>query len=341
MSHDCPNKGPGCVWDGPGHYAAVLAAKGDGNDRAATAISLAPAPPHPSSGGADHPQPGSDHGARAGRAGRGHHHPGNDHPRRWMDPELRQHPRRKRAAGRRSRPWHVGQRQPPAHHGGNRGLRRRHACSRDPILRPDRRSMAHIRDYERGNRRTIAAPDRLPGRGISGFTTLTVELVYNGGVMPNVWQDNVLDDETIVWQTTDDGGFCNNSTFCTFGEFKQQYPDGRFTFLTVAIGTGVPAATSYTDGVSLTINEDGTETTETFDFEVVAAPTAAPTVAPPDPAPATAVPTAVPAPGGGGGGSLPDTAAGDPGSGVSVVLGSLVLISAVTTAIAWRRRLSR
>ncbi len=177
--------------------------------------------------------------------------------------------------------------------------------------------------------------------GISGFTTLTVELVYNGGVMPNVWQDNVLDDETIVWQTTDDGGFCNNSTFCTFGEFKQQYPDGRFTFLTVAIGTGVPAATSYTDGVSLTINEDGTETTETFDFEVVAAPTAAPTVAPPDPAPATAVPTAVPAPGGGGGGSLPDTAAGDPGSGVSVVLGSLVLISAVTTAIAWRRRLSR
>ena len=86
----------------------------------------------------------------------------------WIQ-ELRQHTRRKRAAGRRSWRWHIGQRQPPAHHGGNRGLRRRHTRSRDPILRPDRRSMAHIRDNERGNRCTFAAPDRLPGRGNLGL----------------------------------------------------------------------------------------------------------------------------------------------------------------------------
>ena len=129
--------------------------------------------------------------------------------------------------------------------------------------------MAHIRDYERGNR----APSlRLTGYregGISGFTTLTVELVYNGGVMPNVWQDTVLDDETIVWQTTDDGGFCNNSTFCTFGEFKQHIPMEDSRPLTVRDRHWRSGGDQPPHGVSLTINEDGTETTEIFHFDVV------------------------------------------------------------------------
>ncbi len=194
---------------------------------------------------------------------------------------------------------------------------------------------------------TDAASLRLAGYqtpGFSDFTTLSVELVYNGGVLPDSWQDAVLDGETVVWQTNDDDGFCTNSTFCTFDEFKAEYPTGRFTFIQVAIGTGVPAATSYADGVSLTILEGEVETTETFDFDIVAAPTPIPTVAPPDPAPAA--PAATPgASAGTGDGGLPDTRSDmpsvlpDPALGIG--LGALVLLSAGTIEVVRRRRLSR
>ena len=171
--------------------------------------------------------------------------------------------------------------------------------------------------------------------GLSTFTTLVVELVYNGGVTADVWQDTALTDETVVWQTTNNGdNLCQDVVpLCTFAEYKEHYQNARFIGVQVGVGSGVPAVTTWADGVSLTI--DGV--TETFDFDVVAAPTAAPTVAPPDPAPATAVPTAVPVAGG-----LPNTATpSQPGSGLGIALGSLVVLSAVTTAVVWRRRLSR
>ena len=120
-----------------------------------------------------------------------------------------------------------------------------------------------------------AASLRLAGfqAGFSVFTTLTVERLNNTTVTPNVWQETALADDTLVWQTTDSGdGFClQTGPLCTFAQFKAQYPTGRFTAVQVAIGTGVPAVTSYADGVSVTFMEDGTEVTDTFDFDVAAA----------------------------------------------------------------------
>ena len=91
----------------------------------------------------------------------------------------------------------------------------------------------------------------------------------------------------MVWQTTDNGdGFClQTGLLCTFAQFKAQYPDGRFTAVQVAIGTGVPAVTSYADGVTVTMMEDGTEVTDTWDFDVAAAPTPTPAATAPDPRP--------------------------------------------------------
>ena len=114
-----------------------------------------------------------------------------------------------------------------------------------------------------------------------------MELVYNGGATPDIWQETALGDQTTVWQTNTDDGFCTDTTFCTFLEFKEEYATARFFGVQVGIGTGVPPVTSYADGVSMTIVEDGTEITDTWDFDVAAAPT--PTAAPPDPAPATPV----------------------------------------------------
>ena len=194
-----------------------------------------------------------------------------------------------------------------------------------------------------------AASLRLSGYqdGFSVFTTVTAELTLNGGATPDVWQDNTLSDTTIVWQTTDNGdGFClQTGPGCTFADFKAEYPDGRFSALQVAIGTGLPPVTSWADGVTLSIIEDEVETTETFDFDVAAAPTPAPTVVPPDPASATAVPTAVPAAGGGDDdGSLPNTGTAprvEPGAWVGIALGSLFVLTAMTIAIGRSRRLGR
>ena len=87
----------------------------------------------------------------------------------------------------------------------------------------------------------------------SGFTTLVVELVYNGGVTPNVWQDTAVGDLTTVWQTNPDDGFCQVAAVspCTLAEFKAEYPNARFFGIQVGIGTGIPPVTSYADGVSI------------------------------------------------------------------------------------------
>ncbi len=104
--------------------------------------------------------------------------------------------------------------------------------------------------------------------GLSGFTTMIVELAYNGGVTEDVWQTTNLDANTKVWQTTDDGGFCNQATQCTFAEFKTQYPDAAIATLNVGLGTGIAAVTSYVDGITFTA--DGA--TDTWDFELAAVP---------------------------------------------------------------------
>jgi len=104
--------------------------------------------------------------------------------------------------------------------------------------------------------------------GTDGFTTMVVERVYNATVTANVWQTNTLDGDTNVWQTTDDAGFCTPAATCTFDEFKTKYPDALLLGLTVGIGTGVPAVTSYVDAV--TFNADGA--TDTYDFELAAVP---------------------------------------------------------------------
>ena len=207
-----------------------------------------------------------------------------------------------------------------------------------------------------GNPTGEAASVRLSGYqdGFSVFTTLTAELALNGGATPDVWQDNTLADGTTVWQTTDNGdGFClQTGPGCTFGEFKDEYPAGRFSAVQVAIGTGLPPVTSWTDGVTLSIMEDGTETTETFDFDVAAAPTPTPTPTPSaNPVPsdaASATPVATPASGAGGGGgsdgAVPDTstdASTHPASVVGIALGSLVLLVAASIAIVRRPRPSR
>ena len=161
------------------------------------------------------------------------------------------------------------------------------------------------------------------------FTTLSVERVYQPGLLitPNVWQDNALSDTTMVWQTTDSGdGFCLNqgsSPVCTFADFKAQYPDGRFTAVQVAIGTGVPPATSYADGVSVTTFDGETEVTEAWDFEAAAAPAATP---------AASIPS-----------TSMDAPSPQPGSGLFFALGSLALLSALAVAVVrvQGRRLSR
>jgi hypothetical protein len=123
--------------------------------------------------------------------------------------------------------------------------------------------------------------------GVSQFTTMVVERVYNATLTPDVWQTTTLTNSTVVWQTSGSDAFCNVFPFCTFAEFKAQYPNANITGLTVGIGTGIPPTTSFVDGVSLTI--DGT--TDTWDFELAAPP---PSSAPPSSAPPSAPPSSAP-----------------------------------------------
>jgi hypothetical protein len=160
--------------------------------------------------------------------------------------------------------------------------------------------------------------------GTDEFTTMVVERLYNTTVTPDVWETTTLDAETKVWQTTDDAGFCTAAALCTFAEFKEKYPDAVLLGLTVALGSGVPATTSYVDGITFTA--DGA--TDTWDFELAAPP-----------------PPESNGGGGGGGGStvtVPPTDAVMPGTTPSsirgqealVVLG--VLLAVVIVATSWR-----
>ena len=139
----------------------------------------------------------------------------------------------------------------------------------------------------------------------TGFTTLVVELVYNDGVTPNVWQDTAVGDPTTVWQTNPDDGFCQVAALsrCTLAEFKAEYPDARFFGIQVGIGTGIPPVTSYADGVSISY----AGVTDTFDFEIAGTaatptPTPTPIATPVPPGGASATPIATPAGGSGAGG---------------------------------------
>ena len=163
--------------------------------------------------------------------------------------------------------------------------------------------------------------------GLSEFTTVSIELSNNGGVTPGVWQTTTWNDQSIVWQTNPTGNFCLITSPCTLAAFKTQYPNANGIGLQVAIGTGVPPVTTFVDGVSLTI--DGV--TDTWDFELPAAPTptpATPTPATPTPAPGTPGPTQAPA-----SGNLPATSTLPPDNPSSD--GGLWTVAAVVTLAAF------
>jgi hypothetical protein len=103
--------------------------------------------------------------------------------------------------------------------------------------------------------------------GLTEFTTMTVDPSNNGTVTAGGWQDWTLTDATLVWQTNATGGFCLIASPCTFAAFKAQYPAAAMIGVQAAIGTGVPAVSSYVDGISLTLSG----TTDTWDFELPAA----------------------------------------------------------------------
>lgn len=115
--------------------------------------------------------------------------------------------------------------------------------------------------------------------GTNEFTTMSVEASNNGTVTAGTWQTWTLSDNTMVWQTTaDTPAFCPITTPCTYAAFKTNYPNAVLLGLQVAIGTGVPAVTSYTDGVTLTEGE----TSDTWNFELAAVtPTPPGATAPP------------------------------------------------------------
>jgi hypothetical protein len=120
--------------------------------------------------------------------------------------------------------------------------------------------------------------------GTNEFTTMSVSAADNGTVTAGTWQTWTLSGSTMVWQTTaDTPAFCPISAPCTFTAFKTQYPNAVLLGLQVAIGTGTPAVTSYTDGVSLTeTSANETVTTDTWNFELAAtAPTPPRATAPP------------------------------------------------------------
>ena len=98
---------------------------------------------------------------------------------------------------------------------------------------------------------------------LGAFTTLVVERVNQPGVLttPNVWQDNALSGSR-RWSgkpPTAGMAFCLNeglSPVCTFAEFQGGVPTwGDSPRVQVAIGTGVPAVTSFADGVSVTTDD--------------------------------------------------------------------------------------
>jgi hypothetical protein len=165
--------------------------------------------------------------------------------------------------------------------------------------------------------------------GTTEFTTMTVELSNNGGATAGVWQTNTLTDASMVWQTNATGAFCLIASPCTLAAFKAQYPAANFIGLTVATGSGLPPVTTFVDGVSVTV--DGA--TDTWNFELAAAPTPRPT-----PRPTSgggAVPTQPPT------STLEPTAPG-PNSGLPSVVVAVVMVTGLLGwAAAWRTRTRR
>ena len=155
--------------------------------------------------------------------------------------------------------------------------------------------------------------------GLQEFTTMSIELANNGGVTPDVWETTTFDDGSTVWQTNQTGDFCLITSPCELGDFKAEYPDANLIGLTVAIGTGVPAVTTYFDGVSLTIGEG----TDSWDWEPAA----------PEPTP-TPTPGATPVPGATPTITLPPTDVGAPAAPWQAIDGRWLLIIGTVIAFA-------
>ena len=156
--------------------------------------------------------------------------------------------------------------------------------------------------------------------GTSEFTTMTVDA---GAQTPNVWQTTTLGPTSQVWQTNETGGFCIITDPCDFTAFKAQYPDAILLGLTVAIGTGTPAHTSYFDGVSVTTARNGART---WNFELAAANTPRPTVRPNPTTPPTDV-----------AGIATTTRPADGLAAILLILGSALVIGALATRRPSRR----
>ena len=199
-----------------------------------------------------------------------------------MDPEPGQHRRREHSARRRAWPRDAGNRQSPAHHRSELGL-----CWRGPPVPPRQVPMSDLtagswRTFVTGSTGSPAQKQRRFAWPATRRGSRSSRRSQWNGLQRDRHTEcmgrTALADDTMVWQTTDSGdGFClQTGPLCTFAQFKAQYPTGRFTAVQVAIGTRVPAVTSYADGVSVTTVEDGTEVTDAFDFDVAAAPTPTP-----------------------------------------------------------------
>ena len=146
--------------------------------------------------------PGSDHGARARRAGPGtpswsRRFPGGG----WIQ-SIDNTAGGSVAAGpvhRAGRPWGTAlSSSPSAATTDFAGVAHPFFPVGDPLCRSDRRELANVRErrYRHSVRRgSLAEVLRLPGRiSRSMLHNPVVELVFNGGATPDVWQDNALSD---------------------------------------------------------------------------------------------------------------------------------------------------
>ena len=104
--------------------------------------------------------------------------------------------------------------------------------------------------------------------GLDGFTTLTFQPQYDGTVENGVWQTWDLGPDSIMFQSNDDEGFCNDPGLCTLSQFAAKYPFGGFYQVQVGLGSGVPAGSlGYADAV---VVRSGDTAEYSYDFELPA-----------------------------------------------------------------------
>lgn len=103
-----------------------------------------------------------------------------------------------------------------------------------------------------------------------GFTTLVFEPVYNlvgqGAVLPNVWQDwdGIFAGNAIWWSTRSFGTVCAVACYVTWNQILEQAPNATILLaLGLNQGSGSPALTASTDAFVVGVNGHST----TYDFE--------------------------------------------------------------------------